>query len=67
MGMMAKYGSGREWEYPSVAEATEATFLRPIGVYIRRRKATILERVACRPIYEICTEAERITGTIRMV
>ena len=41
--------------------------IHPIGVYIRRRKATIAERVACRSIYEVCTEAERRPGTIWLV
>ena len=38
-----------------------------IGVYIKRRKTTMKERVACWPIYELCMEAERIPRTIRMV
>ena len=41
--------------------------IHPIGVYIRRQKATIAERVACQPIYELCIEAERIPGTSRLV
>ena len=41
--------------------------IHPIGLYIRRQQATIAEKVACRPIYEICTEAERIPRTSRMV
>ena len=36
-------------------------------MYIRRRKETIEERVACLPIYELCMEAERIPGTSRLV
>ena len=51
----------------SVVEAMEAVGLHPIGVYIRRRQATIAERVDCRPIYEMCTEAERMPGTVRLV
>ena len=38
-----------------------------IGVYIKRRKTTMKERVACWPIYELCMEAERRPRTIRMV
>ena len=45
-GMTEKRGAGGEWEYPSVEEATEAAGIHPIGVYIKRRKTTILERVA---------------------
>ena len=39
----------------------------PIGEYTRIRQANIAERVACRPIYELFTEAERVLGTIRTV
>ena len=49
--MTGKRGTGREWEYPLVVEAMETTGFHPIGVYISRRQATKLERVACRPIY----------------
>ena len=66
-GITAKLGAGGEWEYPLVVEAMEAAGIHPIGAYIRRRHATISERVACRHIYELCTEAERIPGTSRMV
>ena len=45
MGMPAKRGTGGEWEYPSVVEATESVGLHHIGVYIRRRQETIAERV----------------------
>ena len=53
--------------YPEVEEATESTGLHPIGVYIKRRQTTIEERMACRTFYELCTEAERMPGTSRMV
>ena len=66
-GMTAKRGSGGEWEYPLVVEEMDAAGLHPIGVYIRRRHVTISERVACLPIYELCTEAERMPGTSWMV
>ena len=45
----------------------EAAGLNLIGVYIRKRKEAISERVACRPIYDMYTEAERIPETIRLV
>ena len=45
----------------------EAAGLHPIRKYIRRRQATIAEKVTCRPIYEICVKVERILGTSRMV
>ena len=48
-------------------EEMEVAGIHPIGVYIRRRQATIVERVACCPIYELCTEVERIMGKSRLV
>ena len=66
-GMTDKRWSGGEWEYPAVEEAMDAVLLHPIGVYIKRRQTTIADRVACRPVYSLCTESERIPGTIRMV
>ena len=67
MGLMDKRNTGEEWEYPLVVEAMEAAGLHPTGVYIGRRQRTIAERVTYRPIYEICTEVERMPGTSRMV
>ena len=45
----------------------EVAGIHPIGVYIRRRQATIVERVACCPIYEMCTEVEWMLGKIWLV
>ena len=45
----------------------ESVGVHPIGVCTRRRQVTILERVACRSIYEMCTEADRIPGMIWLV
>ena len=56
LGMTAEHGAGREWEYPAVEEAMESVGLHTIGVYMKRRQKTIAERVACRPVYELCTE-----------
>ena len=52
-GLTAKRGAGGEWDYPPVVEEMKTAGLHPIGEYIRRRQATISERVACRPIYEL--------------
>ena len=52
-----KHGACREWEYPEVEEDMDSVGIQPIGVYIKRCQTTIAERVACRPVYEICTEA----------
>ena len=65
--MTENRGAGRECEYPLVVEEMEAAGIHPIGMYIMRRQATIAERVYCRPIYKIFTEAERMPGTSRLV
>ena len=66
-GMTHKYRAGREWEYPLVEEAMEAARFHPIGVYIKRQKMTIADRVACRPVYSLYTEAERMPDTNRLL
>ena len=66
-GMTGTYGAGGEWDYPPVVAEMEAVVLQPISEYIKRRQATISETVAFRPIYELCAEAERMPGTIRVV
>ena len=45
----------------------EAVGIHPILFYIRRRQMTIADRAACRSVYTLCTESERMTGAIRMV
>ena len=66
-GMTEKYGAGGKWEYSSVEEAMDATGLHPIRVYIKRRQTNIAEMVALHPVYSLCTNTERMTGTSRMV
>ena len=66
-GMTAKRGACGEWEYPFVVGEMEAKRPHSIWVYIRRQQVTIAERVACRTIYELCTEEKRMLGTSRMV
>ena len=66
-GMMATRGAGREWEYLPLVEALEAAGIHPIMKYIRRQKATIAEKLACRLIYELCVEAEWRPGTSGMM
>ena len=63
--MTATRGAGGEWEYPPAVETLEAAELHPIMEYIRRRQATIMEKVACRPIYELYVDSERSPGTSR--
>ena len=67
MGMTAKRGAGGEWEYPMVVEAMETAGLYSIRVYNSGRHATIAERVAYHPIYELCTYAERMPGKSQFV
>ena len=50
-----------------VDEAVDSVGLHPIGVYIKGRQTTIAQRMAFQPVYALFTEADRITGTIRMV
>ena len=45
----------------------ESAGIHPIGLYIKKRQMTIVDRVACRTIYAFFTEAERMPGMIRMV
>ena len=45
----------------------EAVVLNPIREYITRRQATTSEKVACRTIYELCAEAEQMSGMSRMM
>ena len=66
-GMTATHGADGEWEYPPLVASLEDTELQPITEYIRRSQATIEKKVACQPIYELCVEAERISGTIQMM
>ena len=66
-GTMVKRGIGGECEYTAVEEAMDSTELHLIVVYIKRRQTTIAERVACRPVYALCTKADRMKGMIRMV
>ena len=65
--MTASCGAGGEWEYPPEVAAMEAAGINPIGEYIRIRQTTIAEKLVYHSIYEICVEAERITGTSRIV
>ena len=66
-GMTAKRGDGREWDYPAVEETMDSAGIHPIGLYIKRRQTIIAQRVDCRPVYELCTEVDRMPVTSRMV
>ena len=66
-GMTARRGYGREWEWASLEAALEATWIWLMRGYIRRRKATIAEYVIGRPIYKICTGAEKMEVLSRFI
>ena len=67
MGITATHGAGWEWQYPPVVAALEAVGLQPIRKYITRRQATISEKVAFCPIYELCAKAEQMPKMIWMM
>ena len=64
-GMMETRGAVGVCEYPSVMVSLEAAVLNHIIEYIRRLQAATAEKVACRPNYELCVEAEQRFGTRR--
>ena len=51
-----------ESEWASLDAALETTGIWMIREYVRKRKVKIMEFVAGRPIYDICTDAERMDG-----
>ena len=50
---------GETWVYLKSAEVLRAARLRTIGDYIARRRQTVLQAIADRPILEECRGAER--------
>ena len=62
-GMTATRGEGSNWGYLLVVAEMESAANHPIREYIRRRKATIAEKVVYRPIDELCAWAERMPVT----
>ena len=61
-GMTDRQAEDREWYYPPVADAMVSARIWPIKKYIQRHKATIEAHMACRPIYDLCSGAERVPG-----
>ena len=47
--------------------AMEVTGLGSIREYVRRWHAKFADYVAGRPIYKLCTSAERMEGSIRLL
>ena len=60
--MTYQHTEDREWEYPPVADEIYEAGIWEIKEYIHIWKATITVQVACNPIYELCTEVERMPG-----
>ena len=52
-----------KWVYPPIQGALQATGLLTVAEYIRRRQATIRKYVVDRPIYSLCAESDRMSGT----
>ena len=57
----------REWGYPPVAYAMDATGIWTIKEYIQRCNFTIAAQVTFGSIYELCNGAERIPGPSRLM
>ena len=66
-GRTARHTEVGEWEYPPVVDALKAAGIWPIKEYIQIWKTTIAAQVACRPIYDICTGAEKMPGSSRLM
>ena len=63
----AWHTTSREWEWLLVDNMLETTGPWPIKECIQRRQVTITAQLACKPIYELCTGAERILGSSRFM
>ena len=46
------------WVYPHLAETLRAVGLKSIGTYSGRRQNTVADRLATRPILDLCPRAE---------
>ena len=50
-----------------MVEAKDTAEVWIIEEYIQRRQATVAAQVACCPIYELCTGAEKISESSRFM
>ena len=57
------YRQNGEWVYPPIAEAYEIVGIKPIGVYIARRRERFLPKIEGRPIWDLCRQADRLPGS----
>ena len=51
------------WTNPASEDVRAEVGLHTIKQYIRVRRNTVAQYIATRPIFELCTEAERKRGT----
>ena len=65
--MTARRTTSEEWEWTPVAEALENSGIWTIKEYIQQRQETLVAKVACWPIYGLCTGLKRIMVTIRFM
>ena len=56
-----------EWEHPPLQPALEQAGLFPMREYVRRRQARIAEHIATRPIYDLCAQAQALSGSSRFL
>ena len=61
-GMLPALQDG-EWVTPPAGEALRAAGMHSIDEYITVRQRTIVEKVATRPIMQLCNSTERLSGS----
>ena len=52
-----------EWEYPPIGEALNEAGMETIDVYIKRRPNRLAEYVALHPVFDLCMNSTRETGS----
>ena len=67
VGVTARKGDGGEWGWDPLHEALDTMGIFPISEFVRRRQAIIMEYVAGRPIYKLCTVAEHMQESSRFL
>ena len=61
-GLMPSLRQG-EWYYPPLEDALSRSGLLPIEDYIMARQNRLVEKVATRPILDLCRNSERLSGS----
>ena len=52
-----------EWIYPPIDKVLEEVGLYSIEDYVQKRQNTVANYVATQPIFDLCLEAERQSGS----